>query len=264
MGYPFASEQDDLSALSALDQVIRLQNGLIATATGNPFDGGDDAYRTLRRELRKDISAYAKLPEFVRSCTVVSQFWSLVQTQFPTYKTRREYIWKAFAPAIEYLEAKESRSGAVPVGETLGQFDAGEVQTAWKKALSRRIDDPDGAITAARTLIETGCKHILDDASIPYAPNEDLPKLWYKTAKMLNLSPNQHQDEMFKAILGNCQTIVDRLAAIRNSVGDAHGHGRHPVKPTPNHAELAVNLAGSMTAFLITTWQEQNEMDKSA
>ena len=76
---------------------------------------------------------------------------------------------------------------------------------------------------------------------------------------MLNLAPSQHQDELFKAILGNCQTIVDRLAAIRNIAGDAHGQGRRPVKPTPRHAELAVNLAGSMAAFLVATWLEQGE-----
>ena len=45
--------------------------------------------------------------------------------------------------------------------------------------------------------------------------------------------------------------------AIRNIAGDAHGQGRRPVKPTPRHADLAVNLAGSMAALLVATWLEQ-------
>jgi hypothetical protein len=38
--------------------------------------------------------------------------------------------------------------------------------------------------------------------------------------------------------------------------GDAHGQGRNPIRPTPRHAELAVNLAGTMAAFLVSTWKE--------
>lgn len=29
-----------------------------------------------------------------------------------------------------------------------------------------------------------------------------------------------------------------------------HGQGKRPVKPLPRHAELAVNMAGSMASFL--------------
>jgi hypothetical protein len=209
--------------------------------------------------MRKNSVLFAKLPDFLRTCSDLSQYWSFIQKRFPSYQERREYIWQAFAPVIEYLEVNDSVLVVTPGSKSLAQFNAQGVHTAWEKALGRRSDDPEGAITAARTLIETVCKHILDDAGIPYGPTDDLPNLWHRTAKVLNLAPSQHQDELFKAILGNCQTIVDRLAAIRNIVGDAHGQGRHPIKPTARHAELAVNLAGSMAAFLVATWLEQVE-----
>jgi Abortive infection C-terminus len=257
LGDPFGVEPEDLAALDGLEQVERLKNCLMARATGSVIDSGE--YQTLRRVLRNDPAVYAKLPAFVRTCSDLSQFWNFIQKTFPSYQERREFLWQAFAPAIEYLEAKQTSPGMAPVGQMLAQFNAEEVHAAWEKALTRRNDDPEGAITAARTLVETVCKHILDDAGIPYSPTDDLPKLWHRTAKVLNLAPSQHQDELFKAILGNCQTIVDRLAAIRNTVGDAHGQGRQAVKPTPRHAELAINLAGSMAAFLVATWLEQNE-----
>jgi hypothetical protein len=101
------------------------------------------------------------------------------------------------------------------------------------------------------------CKHILDDAGVQYSDDADLPKLWALTAEHLNLAPHQHQEGIFKAILGNCQSVVNNLGAIRNRVGDAHGQGRRPVKPKPRHAELAVNLAGTMAAFLVATWKER-------
>jgi len=43
---------------------------------------------------------------------------------------------------------------------------------------------------------------------------------------------------------------------LRNSVGDAHGQGVINIKPKPRHAELAVNLAGSMSHFLLSSYEE--------
>jgi hypothetical protein len=119
------------------------------------------------------------------------------------------------------------------------------------------VSDHEGAITAARTLVETVCKHILDDANVTYDDNLDLPKLWALTAKEANLAPQQHQEGVFRAILGDCQSVVNNLAAIWNREGDAHGQGRRQVRPKPRHAELAVNLAGTMAAFLVATWHDR-------
>jgi hypothetical protein len=43
------------------------------------------------------------------------------------------------------------------------------------------------------------------------------------TVENLNLAPHQHQEEVLKTILGNCQSVVNYLGAIRNKIGDAHG-----------------------------------------
>jgi hypothetical protein len=106
-------------------------------------------------------------------------------------------------------------------------------------------------------LLETVCKHILDDARVPYPNDVDLPKLWDLAAEQLNLAPRQHEEKGFKSILGNCQAVVNLLGAIRNRIGDAHGQGRRPAKPKPRHAELAVNLSGTMAAFLVSTWKDR-------
>lgn len=143
------------------------------------------------------------------------------------------------------------------ISGVLEAFDPEHVHAIWQKALARRTSDPEGAITAARTLLESVCKHILDDAGTPYPDDTDLPKLWAQVAKTLNLAPAQHQETVFRAILGNCQAVVNNLAAIRNRAGDAHGQGRRNVKPKARHAELAVNLAGTMASFLVTTWKEK-------
>jgi hypothetical protein len=38
-------------------------------------------------------------------------------------------------------------------------------------------------------------------------------------------------------------------------LGDAHSQGPMRAKPLPRHAELAVNLAGTMATFLVATWE---------
>ena len=151
-------------------------------------------------------------------------------------------------------------SGAHPaddmISETLSSFSEGGVHFAWQKALERRSDDPEGAITAAKTLLETVCKHIIDEAGGIYG-QDDLPKLYAMAAELLNLAPSQHSESVFKAILGNCQSVVGNLAGLRNKLGDSHGQGKRHIKPKPRHAELAVNLAGTMAMFLVSTWQDR-------
>jgi hypothetical protein len=58
-----------------------------------------------------------------------------------------------------------------------------------------------------------------------------------------------------KQILGGCSAIVNGLGTLRNKLGDAHGKGASPVKPSARHAELAVNLAGTTALFLIQTYE---------
>lgn len=242
---------------STLDKVMRLQHGLIARATGNSFDEAE--YSELRSFFMQQYDLRGKIPSFVRQCSDLSQFWSFIKNAADTYEIRRQRIWKEFRPVIEYLEVQDRTPGVLPIGEALEAFDPEHVHAAWQKALDRRAADPEGAITAARMLIETVCKHILDDSNTPYPDNADPAKLWFLAAETLNLAPHQHQEETFKSILGNCQSIVNYLAAIRNRVGDAHGQGRSPVKPKARHAELAVNLAGTMAAFLVSTWKERKK-----
>jgi hypothetical protein len=144
------------------------------------------------------------------------------------------------------------------ISDVLISFDECGVHHAWRKALDRRVSDPEGAITAARTLLETVCKQVIDGAGKSYGENDDLPKLCNAAAELLNLAPTQHSEKVFKSILGNCQSIVGNLAGLRNKLGDSHGQGKRHVKPQARHAELAVNLAGSMAMFLVSTWNARN------
>ena len=153
------------------------------------------------------------------------------------------------APAPKGSPADESISAA------LAAFDPTQVHARWTAALERRGSEPEGAITLARTLLEDVCKWILAEAGETSQEPDDLPALYRKLAKILKLAPDDHTEQVFKQILGSCQSVVESLGALRNKLGDAHSPGPKRARPQPRHAELAVNLAGAMATFLVSTWE---------
>lgn len=141
------------------------------------------------------------------------------------------------------------------ISGALARFEPEQVHARWEAALDRRSSDPAGAITLARTLLEDVCRWLLHDLSVAAADQDDLPGLYRKLSKAMQLAPDDHSEQVFKQILGNCQSVVESLGALRNKLGDAHGGGPKRARPAPRHAELAVNLAGSMATFLVATWE---------
>ena len=102
-------------------------------------------------------------------------------------------------------------------------------------------------------MLESVCEVILDERSIAHEEKLALPQLYRAAAKELNLAPEQHQEEVFRQKFGGCTSVVGGLAGLRNRLSDAHGKPKTAPKPAARHAELAVNLAGSMASFLIAT-----------
>lgn len=236
------------------ERAVCLQNILIARATGESPNPGD--YQILRQILMEKAALKQLMPSFVRTNRDLNQFWGFIKYEFEKYQQRRDFIYKEFQPLLDTLEGKNQAPADTSISQTLKSFDEAGVHAAWEKALARRVDDPEGAITAARTLLETVCKHILDLQKVAYDPKKiEIHELYKLVANELNLSPNQHNEAVFKQILGGCSAIVSGLGTLRNRLGDAHGQGQVSTKPSHRHAGLAVNLAGSMAIFLVSTWQ---------
>ncbi len=161
----------------------------------------------LRSEICNASNLKPLVPEFVRRCGDLSEFWGWIKYEKPTYAERRTLIWQAFAPLIEQIEFGQQSPMHLHTDEVLKIRGPADVHLHWDKAVSRVKADPEGAITMARTLIEGCCKAILDDMQVAYSNKEDIPALWSKCANELGLAPSQHQEEVFKTILGNCVSI---------------------------------------------------------
>lgn len=230
---------------------------LVSRATGGA--GDDIEYKNLRRELTALPRISKLLPRFVHICRDLSEFWSFIKPKFGTYAERRDYLRAEFDSLLTTLETESRAPSDAGITATVQAVSSSFIQESWHKALERRATDAEGAITAARTLLESVCKHILDAESAEYEDSADMPKLYTLTAKQLNLSPSQHTEQLFKQILGGCQTVVAGVGALRNRHSDAHGQGVGGTKPAPRHAELAVNLSGTMATFLLQTWEAKKK-----
>lgn len=244
-----------MTSTTLLDRAKRLQDLLIGQATG--IEGTDSEYVPLRRELLDHPRTKTRVPECVRKCRDLTQFWQFIKPKFATYAERRQFIYSQFSDVLDTLESQRDELVVPSDQKLLAKLSSEAVQTVWARALDRRASDPEGAITSARALLETVCKHILDDLGIVYEDAADLPKLYRLTAEALQIAPSQHTELVFKQILGGCTAVVEGLGALRNRLGDAHGGGRRQVRPVARHAQLAVNLAGAMTAFLVATWESR-------
>ena len=228
-----------------------LVNILIDRATGGIASDSD--YLDLRQHFME--SPYdSLLPRWIQSKRSLNQFWQFIKNKFGSYAERRTFLWEEFDPILKSLETGGINPSEVDLEVVLDAYDADGVRRSWRRVTKRINNDPEGAITAARELIETVLKHILDDRCATYDPNRtELPQLYKLVQKELNLAPEDHQEQIFKQILSGCSGVVNGLGAVRNRLGDAHGKGVKSVRPLPRHARLAVNLAGAMTMFLIET-----------
>jgi hypothetical protein len=251
------SGDSDGSLVSDYESAISLEKILIARATSEEAD--DSAYRENRRNLMQNRSLGDVIPDIVRDNHNLDQFWGFIKVEFSTYQERRSYIWNKFKPLLNRIEVSNHAPIENVITEILRQFSSDEIHAVWQKCLQRKDKDPEGVITLSRTLLEAICKHILDEFGIEYDTNKiELSELYKKTSQELNLAPSQHTEKVFKEILSSCTSIVNGLGTVRNRLGDAHGKGKAQYKPKPRHAELGLNLAGSMALYLVQTFHAKS------
>lgn len=247
-----------------LEEAEALRDNIVCLSENGETD--DEAYAATRVKLMRDPELKDFVPDIVVRNRHLGGMWDdlkAVATGGGSWGVRRQYINDEFAPLIHHLEQRAVFASPAPheddVADALSSLNADEVSDLWQKAIDRCESDPTGAITAARSLVESACKHILDERGIEYKDSDDAPTLYKKVAKELNLSPDQHTEQVFKQILSGAGNVVGGMASVANEYGDRHGGGKGKGKPLARHARLVVNLAGSVAAFLVDSWNERKK-----
>lgn len=228
---------------------------ILKNACTSDGDSSNEHYKFLRNYFLNKLDTKQLVPDWVRKCRDLAQFWQWIKFKISTYAERRAFINEEFSSLLNYLETGQTTPHLESVDEGLRILNSEYVHQTWTTALQRKDTDPSGAITISRTLIESVFKHILDELSISYPSDVELHELYKLLAKELNLAPEQHTEKIFKQILGGCSGIISGLGNLRNSLGDAHGQGKIIYQPSERHAELAVNLAGTICLFVLKTYE---------
>lgn len=238
------------------EKTLTLKNAVIARATS--MDGDDATYRELRGELLDDPELKPLLPQFVRTARTMDEVWGVmkeVASYGGAYQARRDFIRDEFDPVLTHLEERVAAASHAPhkavIDDALASLDAAEVTRLWNKALGRTEGEPDGAITASKSLIESVCKNILDRLEVAYSDKDDTAQLLRKTMKALDISPEPETEDMFKQVLGGCFSVVNGMSGIANEYGDRHGGDEGKMVPDPMYARLTVNTAGALSLFLV-------------
>jgi len=182
------------------------------------------------------------------------------------------------APAVEYLNRYLERDGyeIAPAGKAFRLRRRGEPLVELEAKLKptdrashefieeqvnkcdRKLQegDYDGAITNARSLLEAVMFELegrLDSARPSY--DGDLPKLYKRVQKLLNLDPARTDiSDSLRQLLSGLTSVVAGLAPLRNKMGDAHVR---TYKPGRHHAKLAVNAAKTISDFIIDSYEYQ-------
>jgi hypothetical protein len=250
MGMPTRSEY--------LTIAMRLKNEMVERARGS--DPHPSEYATYRQMLVNAPGLSKLVPKCVQVNRSIREFWVFIKPLFPTYAQREQYLKEQFDPLLTILESQEASPSEDETSATIADWDTAHVLEAWEKARNRRDSDPDGAVTAARTLIETTLKHILDECGTPYNAKADLPELFKAAAEQLELDAGKAISGELRKVLGACANVVSGIGALRTMIGDAHGKSKGEALAEPRHARLAIDLAGPMAVFLL----EQHESLKES
>jgi hypothetical protein len=171
---------------------------------------------------------------------------------------------KDYDPEIDYIEFFINPDLPMPMTplETgrLKQIDFTYITEQITKCDDKiKNGDFEGAITNARSLVESVCKYVLDKTNQDYKGTDDLPDLYKKTVDILDMNPSTWEDKQFKQVLSGCFSIVNGLANIRNKLSDAHGKSQRSLyKPMERHAFLAVNAAKLLSEYLYSSFVDRD------
>lgn len=139
--------------------------------------------------------------------------------------------------------------GRSPIATSLGSLTLRGVRENWWKIGSRIAANPDAAITAARTLLESTCKTILDEIGETPDESGDLARLVKQATRALGFA-EKPQDQPTKQLLSGLMSMISGVAGISNAAGDRHGQIGGNALRDLCLAELVAHSCGSIAIFL--------------
>ncbi len=167
------------------------------------------------------------------------------------------------APRAEALPRHEMTERPAPAAAPAApapaeRHDTGEksttdrVREAWHKLVAGVHTDPDSTIKSARTLLKWAYGHVITRGGARYDESQDLVTMSRVAAELVKLSANPEIDRASKEALESCAAVIESMARTREKAA-VYGRTTEASKVDPRQAELAANMAGAISTFLIST-----------
>ena len=218
--------------------------------------------------LNQDDTEHAKLTRIIESACSQTDFINDSDRHQKVVETLNIYLaGDGFEVVNQGVKMRLVEGGmSTPVLERLSglvniiSFDT--VKLDLDRALSNSKTDPEDAVTAACSTLESVCRSIIVELGNELPNKKDLKSLYNAVREPLGLMPGSTQidprilDDVRK-ILSGLATTVEGIAALRTHAGDAHGKTKGAKRIDDRIANLAIHSSSTAALFIIETWHRK-------
>lgn len=166
------------------------------------------------------------------------------------------------------------RSGGVVTGSLgaptrslqsfINERDVQGISDEFERAASKAESEPREAVSAAANILESLCKHYIEQEGLQMPAKQVLGDLWGVVRKDLGFDPSQIADDDLKGILAGLIQVVHSVAAFRTHASSAHGAGPKAYRMEPRHSRLAVHAAHTVALFVLESWDKKKKTKAAA
>lgn len=163
---------------------------------------------------------------------------------------------------VRLRRANEAGKVVGALSAKLEIIDFDTVKRDLDRALTSAEQDPEDAVTAACSALESVCRSILVELGESLPAKKDIQGLYRAVRDPLDLSadrtnlPTEVADDI-RSILGGLNTAIQGVGALRTHAGDAHGRERGFRRIDARIARLSIHSASAVILFLIETWEKK-------
>lgn len=224
-----------------------------------------DKYETRGSSKANHLRAFIEAEDGFLVGRVLRRLWQVrEETYVPADPARvlPEAVRTRFFDLVGRIEAGFAPPvlGSLSGAAEILNFDT--VSRDLERALASAQHDPEDAITAACSTVESVCRSILIEVGESLPDKKDIKALFGAVRKPLGLGADRADldplivDDVRK-ILSGLATVVEGIGALRTHGGDAHGRERGYTRLDRRIASLAIHAASTIALFLIETWQRK-------
>lgn len=168
---------------------------------------------------------------------------------------------KALSSTLE----SQSKMLSDDLSEELKGLDSSKLLSDWSKARNLIHSEPSESITRTSSFLESLCRLILEELSIPLPQTITISSLIQAVSNAIKLSEDSEANNDLTQLVGGVKSIFKAVGSMRTHFGTAHGSSPGDYEIDEHYARLANNAAACVSIFIIQRYKKykQNRIKNS-